>query len=137
MQCTSSIQDDSLTLMVLPSPHFLLETVKDCADVIKLLLLTAGDIEINPGPTSDSESESSSTNDLLRKILKQQKETTKFLKELTSDLKRVESAVANVQERVTSIEKEICRLQTFQQKLRYARKPVAARTTNFLKCRLK
>lgn len=103
--------------MVLPSPHFLLETVKDCADVIKLLLLTAGDIETNPGSTSDSESESSSTNDLLKKILKQQRETTKSLKELTSDLKRVESAVTNVQERVTSIEKEICRLQTLEQKL--------------------
>ncbi|XP_075742505.1 protein partner of snf isoform X2 [Rhipicephalus microplus] len=117
VQYTSSIRDDSLALMVLPSPHFLLETVKDCADVIKLLLLTAGDIETNPGSTSDSESESSSTNDLLKKILKQQRETTKSLKELTSDLKRVESVVTNVQEWVTSIEKEICRMQTLEQKL--------------------
>lgn len=65
-QYTSSIRDDSLTLTVLPSPHFLLETVKDCADI--MLLLTAGDIETNPGPTSDAESESSFTNDLLKKI---------------------------------------------------------------------
>ncbi|KAH9378552.1 hypothetical protein HPB48_009850 [Haemaphysalis longicornis] len=74
-------------------------------------------METNPGPTSDSEAESSSTNDLLRKILKQQKETTTSLKASTSDFKRVESAVVNVQERVTSIEKEICRLQTLEQKL--------------------
>ncbi|KAL3199668.1 hypothetical protein MRX96_043861 [Rhipicephalus microplus] len=72
VQYTSSIRDDSLALLVLPGPHFLLETVKDCADVIKLLLLTAGDIETNLGPTS--ESEFSSTTDLLKEIFETAKE---------------------------------------------------------------
>ncbi|KAH9367408.1 hypothetical protein HPB48_004003 [Haemaphysalis longicornis] len=113
----SSIRDDSLTLMVLPSPQFLLATVSDCIAVIRMLLIASGDVELNPGPSSDSESESSSPSEMLKIILKEQAKTNKRLKELTTNLKQVESTVDSIQKMVTSIEKEMGKLQTFEQKL--------------------
>ncbi|KAH9367489.1 hypothetical protein HPB48_018265 [Haemaphysalis longicornis] len=109
---TYSIRDNSVTLTVLPSPHFLVTMMFDCISVIKLLLLTSGDVELNPGPSSASESDSEAmtTRQMLEKILKEQTKTTQTLKELTKNLKHVETTVANIQERINAIETDMGRL---------------------------
>ncbi|XP_077551771.1 uncharacterized protein LOC144165971 [Haemaphysalis longicornis] len=112
-----SIRDDSLTLTVLPSPQSLLASLCDCLHVIKLLLLTSGDVELNPGPTSDSESEATVNSQILKKILKEQTKTNKTLTALSANLKQVELTIGNVQERITSMEKELARLQKCEDKL--------------------
>ncbi|XP_075752613.1 uncharacterized protein LOC142818127 [Rhipicephalus microplus] len=114
-----SIRDDSLTLVVLPGPQSLLSSFCDCFLVIRLLLLTSGDVELNPGPRSDSESGSEATlnSQLLKKILKEQTKTNKVLTALSENLKHVETTVSNVQERLTAMEKELARLQQFEDKL--------------------
>ncbi|XP_077523665.1 uncharacterized protein LOC144134690 [Amblyomma americanum] len=114
---TSSIRDDTVILTVLPSPQCLFGLLCDCLHVIRLLLLTSGDIELNPGPTSDSESETQLNNQLLKKILKEQTKTNKTLASLTSNLKLVESTVENIQTRITKIEKELCRIENCEQRL--------------------
>lgn len=84
----------------------------DCISVIKLLLLTSGDVELNPGPSSASESDSEAmtTKQMLEKILKEQSKTTQTLKQLTKNLKHVETTVANIQERINAIEADMSRL---------------------------
>ncbi|XP_070388864.1 protein unc-13 homolog C-like isoform X2 [Dermacentor albipictus] len=112
----SSIRDDSVTLTVLPSPQCLLCLLFDCVHVIRLLLVTSGDIELNPGP-SDSESETHLNSELLKKILKEQTKTNKTLVALTTNLKQVESTVEGIQAKITTIEQELCRIEKSEQRL--------------------
>ncbi|KAH9359721.1 hypothetical protein HPB48_011077 [Haemaphysalis longicornis] len=116
---TSSIRDDSITLTVLPSPQCLLGLLCNCLHVIRLLLLTSGDIELNPGPSSssDSESETQLNSQILKKILKEQTQTNKTLALLTNNLKEVESAVGDIQTRITNIEQELCPIEKCEQRL--------------------
>lgn len=67
---------------------------------------------MNPGPSSSSEcdSESMSTKQMLEKILKKQTKTTKTLKHQTKNLKHVETTVANIQEKINAIEANMGRL---------------------------
>lgn len=77
----------------------------DCLHVIRLLLLTSGDIELNPGPSSSySEPETQLNSQLLKKILKEQTKTNRALASLTNNLKQVESAVEDIQSRISNIE---------------------------------
>lgn len=78
----------------------------DCVHVIRLLLLTSGDIELNPAPSSDSETHLNS--ELLKKILKEETKTNKSLVALTTNLKQVESMVEGIQTKITTIEQELC-----------------------------
>ncbi|XP_037572058.1 uncharacterized protein LOC119454127 [Dermacentor silvarum] len=112
-----SLRDNDVTLTVLPSPHFLAVLIVECYDVFKLLLLTSGDVELNPGPTSDSESDTRPNNDLLKQILKEQSKTNKTLKELVTNLKKVERTVDNMETRLAAIENDMERLKYCEEKL--------------------
>ncbi|XP_070386896.1 uncharacterized protein [Dermacentor albipictus] len=100
----SSTRDNDVTLMVLPSPQCCVAILQDCFNVVCLMLLTFGDVEQNPGP--DSDSDECSQRELMKRILREQKETNKTLKQLSSNIKHVETIVADLQERMTVIENE-------------------------------
>nr|XP_054924628.1 uncharacterized protein LOC126528210 [Dermacentor andersoni] len=99
----SSVRDNGVTLTVLPSPQCCVAILRGCFNVVRLMLLTSGD-EQNPGPYSHSDE--CSQRELMKHILREQKETNKTLKQLSSNIKHVETIVADLQERMTVIENE-------------------------------
>lgn len=108
----SSVRNNSLTLIVLPSPHFLV-MLRECADVIRTLLLMSGDVELNPRPNT----EANSTDQMLKKILKEQTKTNETLKDLTCNHKHIETTVEGIKQRIETMEKVLGRLNHLEHKL--------------------
>ncbi|CAN7979660.1 unnamed protein product, partial [Ixodes pacificus] len=90
--CT--VKDNSLTLLVLPSPRSLIVTCSECWGVLLLLLQLSGDVELNPGPTEE----------MLRQILDNQQTMSVTLNNIQSKQVLLENSLGAVQTRLSLIE---------------------------------
>uniref|UniRef100_L7LY12 Tick transposon n=1 Tax=Rhipicephalus pulchellus TaxID=72859 RepID=L7LY12_RHIPC len=85
-------------LLQLPGPHCCLSIVVQCCDVIRSLLLLAGDIETNPGPDNQA------VLNELKKLTAGQSQLITEIKGLKTQMQTTDKAIADLSLRMTNLE---------------------------------
>ncbi|XP_064469971.1 uncharacterized protein LOC135384713 [Ornithodoros turicata] len=98
----TSFKSNNLCILILPCPQAMYAIVCDCYDVIHALLMLSGDVQSNPGPTTEELfatllSNQASDSQVLLSIRQSQNETEKSLTELSRKVNQIESEVRNLQ----------------------------------------
>lgn len=100
---------DELGLVVLPCPHTVFQCACDCVSVIKLLLCLSGDVEENPGPTTDkmfSEMKKiiESQKEILNKVVDRQQDILKTVTEVREKQNSADASFKQLETRLSTIE---------------------------------
>ncbi|XP_064459875.1 uncharacterized protein LOC135370115 [Ornithodoros turicata] len=120
-------QSDDRCIVVTPCPHTLLVLLFECCNSIKmLLLLIAGDVELNPGPSTDA---------MLKQILENQNRDAKIITEMRADQNKFEKSLEDLGPRMKTLEekmeKSIERIHRLGRKMPNKTRPVIMRILDF------
>lgn len=99
---------DHFCLLVLPCSHVVLDCLRECFSTAVLLLKLSGDVEENPGPT---------TQEMFNEMIQTQKEILSKISEIQTKQASSEATMLQMQNRLLTIEKKLQRVDETEARL--------------------
>ncbi|XP_064476875.1 protein unc-13 homolog C-like [Ornithodoros turicata] len=92
----------------MPCTLSLCSLVKECTDIVRSLLIMAGDVESNPGPT---------TEEMMKEVLSNQKRDSKLMNEIRCDQKKIRKEISRNSNQLAELTERVKRVESLGDEL--------------------